>query len=168
MSPARGLGVVVGIAPLQYLSMSDRYLYHLTLNSGHTRKSYRAEISDDALRVCAELISQIEAEPGMRVEMPGPLGYEITGLISGQCMSAQVFAVGQELPLVSIAIAARERCGAALWQQLGGEEGKQPDAPWLAAKLEIGLATLDPAMHWLGDFERCLGWAFLESLVDNG
>ena len=47
-----------------------QYLYHLTLATGHARKSYRSEISDDALRVCAELIRQIRERPLAPIPMP--------------------------------------------------------------------------------------------------
>ena len=139
----------------------ERYLYHLTLTTGHARKSYRSEISDEALAVCAELIERINARPLAPIEMPGPPGYVIVGEMAGPCGVAQVFTTHGEQPLITIGIATRERCGITPWQLLGGK-GEQPRAPWLAVKIEPGIAN-DPAMHWLGDFERCLGWAFIES-----
>jgi len=133
------------------------------MTTGHARKSYRSEISDDALRVCAELIEQIRERPLAPHKMPGPPGYEIVGDLSGPCGVVQVFRAGMEQPLVTIGIASRERCGITPWELLGGI-GPQPRAPWLAVKIGEGLIG-DPAMHWLGDFERCLGWAFLDSLA---
>lgn len=147
--------------------VDQTYLYHLTLDTGHARKSYRSEISDDALRLCAELVERIKQSPGIPLTLPGPPGYTISALISGQCMSAQVFADANELPLISFAVAARERCGAAIWKKLGGPDGKQPDAPWLAVRLEVGIVSSMAATEWLGDFERCVGWAFLESRAAN-
>lgn len=141
--------------------MTNSYLYHVTVTSGHARKSYRSEISPDALAVCAELIHQIRERPLTPIPMPGPAGYEIVGSLDGPCGLAQVFAVGKEQPLVTMGIASRERCGIDPWKLLGGK-GPQPRAPWLAVKVEVGIID-DSAMHWLGDFERCLGWAFIDA-----
>lgn len=38
----------------------------------------------------------------------------------------------------------------------------QPDAPWCAVRLELGILADLPAAEWLGDFERCLAWTWLE------
>lgn len=39
-----------------------------------------------------------------------------------------------------------------------------PGEPWCAVRLEPGIALYPETAHWLGDFERCLAWAWLERL----
>jgi hypothetical protein len=38
--------------------MSERYLRHVTLSTGHSRDSYRNEVPDDVVAVCRQLIDQ--------------------------------------------------------------------------------------------------------------
>jgi hypothetical protein len=144
--------------------MSDeRYIYHVTVTTGHARRSHRKEITPEALEIISTLLQQLESAQGQRVTVPGPSGYEISGRVSGHCMTAKVFKRGSFDALVSIAIADRERCGAALWNEVGNNK-PQPDAPWLAVRLEGALTTDLDESAWLGDFERCLAWAFIDSL----
>ena len=143
-----------------------KYLYHLTITTGHARKSLRTEISDDALAVCSDLIAALRTAPGTRIEMPGPPGYEISARIEGRCMSAQIYAVGEPNPVVRLGIAASERCGSAIWRWLDSAVD-QPRAPWLAVTVEPAMMAHMDCSLWLGDFERCLGWAFLDLLEAN-
>ncbi len=39
---------------------------------------------------------------------------------------------------------------------------EQPDAPWCVALLLPALATDHGAQAWLGDFERCAAWGWME------
>jgi hypothetical protein len=53
---------------------------------------------------------------------------------------------------------------AALWKQTQGE-GSEPTGPWLAVRLLLGAlhCTTDQVMM-LGDAERCVAWAIIETL----
>ena len=145
--------------------MPDRYLYHVTLQTGHSRKSYRSEVSDDAIAFCRELLKRIDS--GERVEIP-PGGYFLSGRLGGKCASFSVYA-GSEL-LVAFGVAENERCGAALWRGLHNTEGlptttkpeQQPRAPWCGVALAEGLTLHLDAGNWIADFERVIAWAFLE------
>lgn len=77
--------------------------------------------------------------------------------------------------LVTMAVAMRPRQGAGLWRTLhnllGGampplvtDPATQPPAPWLAVALHLPalLPAPHPALHWLGDAERCIAWAWIE------
>src|SRR3990167_4628984 len=144
--------------------MTDRYLYHVTLQTGHTRKSYRSEVSAEAIAFCRDLLERINA--GERVEIP-PGGYFVSGRISGKCASFSVYAGGDLI--VAFGVAENERCGAQLWRGLHNAEGlsfvtdpgRQPGAPWIGVALSEALTLHPQAADFLGDFERCLSWAFL-------
>ena len=41
------------------------------------------------------------------------------------------------------------------------DQHRSPEPPWVAAALEPSATHYRDAMAWLGDFERCLGWAWL-------
>jgi hypothetical protein len=76
------------------------------------------------------------------------------------------------MPVITIGIAAKSRCSAKLWQMLHNHAmpgipvktdiNAPPSAPWCAARIEGGLAHYPGAAAWLGDFERCLAWAWIE------
>ena len=72
--------------------------------------------------------------------------------------------------LISMGIAGRARCGAEIWRTLHQvaalpcvtSPDHQPRAPWCGIVLEPALSRHPKAAKWLGDFERCLAWAWLE------
>lgn len=57
--------------------------------------------------------------------------------------------------------------GTRLWKILGGT-GNQPSLPWCGVKIEptLVLAHLHTAdgVSWMGDFERCVAWAWIDSV----
>lgn len=158
--------------------MRDRYIRHITLTTGHSRDSYRSEVSDAAVAVCRDLIARITAgavaEP---VQIPGVGEYYLSGRASGRCLLATVWSgrhapslhdPAVPAPLCTIGIASHSRCGASLWQMLHqhGETpvvtdpNRCPPEPWVAVALDAGIIEHQATAHWLGDFERCLAWAW--------
>lgn len=148
------------------------YIEHITLDTGHTRRSLRAEVADEAISACRELIERIRA--GQEAAIPGTTAM-LTGTAEGRCMIATVWHSADRSPLVTIGVAQHSRCGARLWRLLHAEAARPagmrplatagrpcPAEPWVAARLEIGLALHATEAEWLGDFERCLGWAWLQ------
>lgn len=122
--------------------------------------------------MCADMIARITAgkvsEPA---PIPGTQGYSLAGRASGKCMVATVWADGPPSEVVAtIGIALRSLCGAKLWRELHqwGETpvvtdpARCPQEPWIAAALDTGIVRHPDAAEWLGDFERCLAWAWLE------
>jgi len=152
--------------------MRTHYLHHVTLTTGDVTRTTRADVSDEALEVCAELLR--EALAGSRVPIPGVgHGFALAARVhGGRCVLAQVLADG--VPVVTFGVAAHSRCGASLWSDLHSD-GALPAAtagrpchpePWCAVRLERGAATPRgmQAMAWVGDFERCLAWAALSPI----
>ncbi|WP_458789296.1 hypothetical protein [Adonisia turfae] len=147
---------------------------HVTLTTGHLRQSPRREVADSIVAELRPLIDAIVA--GKTVPIPGLEGYSISGRSSGEdgagrCLSVIVWAERPEVePICTIGIAAHSRCGARLWRSLhevatlpaATDPGRQPAAPWVAAALQAGLDRHLEAASWLGDFERCLAWTWIE------
>lgn len=147
------------------------YIRHITLTTGDTRDSHREEISDEALAVCRGLIDRIMAgEVSEPAPIPGFAGYSLSGRASSRCLVATVWADGPPSEIVAtIGIAAHSKCGASLWRELHrwgqtpvvtGPHHCPPE-PWVAAALDAGIVRHMDAAHWLGDFERCLAWAWV-------
>jgi len=110
----------------------------------------------------------------------------LTAAAEGDALIATVWAdeapgaPGTPAPLTTIGVAASDDGAARLWRllhesatkapgvpPLATDPGRPPAAPWCAARIDVGLlvlprATQMAAMGWMGDFERCVGWAWIE------
>lgn len=152
--------------------MRIRHIEHLTLQTGHQRRSYRDEVGDDIIAMLRPLLERVAA--GERVEVPGavePRGCTMTGAI-GRSRSLLLTVSGPAYegrsetpilpPLATIGIAPDSLASAALWREWrGGErDDRTPRAPWCAVDLWPGLALHPGAAEWLGDYERCCAWAW--------
>lgn len=153
--------------------MRDRYLQHVTLSTGHTRRSYREEVTDEALAAVSALLARALA--GERVPLP-VLDPPCVLLAEsrGQALLATIAVAESAARLVTLGVAARSTAGAGLWRQLHQhatepvktDPRRPPPEPWVAARIEPGVATLPPErvpdlMMQLADLERVIAWAFL-------
>lgn len=142
---------------------------HYTLNTGHSRFSPRDEVSIEVIAACRPWI-----ETG-RHTLPVP-GWSLQ---TGQLERGLICTLWHSgVPAVTFAIAASEQYSDAIWSEfekfyltitdLPGHRAadwkspKKPSpAPWVAAVIVSPLHSTD---SWIGDFERCVAWAFMESL----
>ncbi len=143
------------------------YIWHVTLQSGHSRRSMRSEIDDGVIDELAPLLESDGERP-----MPRIAGRRLRITRSGRTLLATVFA--GSAPICTIGVAGRSRGAARLWQALhdGAHElathaDDQPAAPWCAARLEVGLVMYPEDATWLGDFERCLAWTWIERFCES-
>lgn len=93
---------------------------------------------------------------GLVVTVYGPLGPHTPGKPHG----------GATTPLVTVGVAQRSRHGQPLWESLVNafgcaDETEKPAEPWCAVALHPGLSAYPDASDWLGDFERCIAWAWI-------
>lgn len=71
--------------------------------------------------------------------------------------------------LATIGVATHSRCGSHLWRELHDMPGwpaatdraECPPEPWCGVQLEYAIALQSDTAAWLGDFERCLAWAWV-------
>lgn len=146
--------------------MTDRYIWHVTLQTGHTRQSWRHEISPELMPIITALLNTALADDG-GVVLPGEPACRLIATAEGKCLVATVQAA-DDTPLVTFGVAAHARCGAGLWRCMTeipthlSPMPERPQAPWCAANLMHGLGVYPSAAHWLGDLERCIAWAWIE------
>lgn len=134
------------------------HLHHLTLTTGHSRRSSSSEVWQETREQLLPLIR--EALDGGRPEIMD--GYALTGTARGR--QASTWTVhGAEGPLVTMLVCRRGKC-VRDWEAIGGI-GPQPQHPYCAVRLEPALAVHADAAHWLGDFERSVAWTWLEDLT---
>ena len=157
-------------------------LWHYTANSGHVAETSRDEVDQ---RVVARLLPIIDAqegdlpEAGFGIDIMTPLdehGHRLPG-----AAFFQIQPQGERMPKTPYVMAVccwRADREAGAWQQFRqiAEIGaaalpnrpatlaEPPDIPWLAVNV-LPAAMLLPAadIPVLGDLERCLAWALIES-----
>ena len=149
----------------------SRYLHHVTLTTGHTRRTWRHEIEPDLMPTLIALV-RAACEPG-GAPIPGvepPCRLLIDD--RGRCARATVATIDTEDPIITFGIATHSRCGARLWRELHETvmpvqtvADEWPVEPWCAVRLDPG-ATLymppHPLLPVLADLERCVAWAWME------
>lgn len=145
------------------------YLNHITLSTGHTRRSPRAEVTDDTIKALQPWL-QAALDHQDDYPLPGPLGARDGFVMSASIKDgALICGVGhmQTGPLVTFGVAARSRQSGELWAWLCAQYGSAdaltaPKAPWCAVALHPSYLRQAGASAWIGDFERCVAWTWLE------
>lgn len=159
-------------------TMASPYITHITLTTGHVRRSPRDEVGDDILGVLHPWLAEMLAS-GVRQALPVPAlshysssaAVEHGGLVctvwgpAGPHLARRPHA-GEVVPLITLVVAQRSRQGPDLWAlmlaQYGGQTGLQrPAEPWCAVAIHPTLTLYPDTVEWLGDFERCLAWAWI-------
>lgn len=148
------------------------HLNHITLQTGHTRKSDRSELSTQVLAYCTDLITQCLLNPDKKIAIDNLDGYFFSaGNIGANSLFGTVWhGQKQPVPLVTLIIAKKSRNATKLWQELHRhcvapavtDINNAPQVPWCAVSLTPMAGDYADALGWLGDFERCLAWAWVD------
>lgn len=126
---------------------------------------------------------------GEHAPLPGdlqPPGCTLTVGATGRCIAVTVWgptlsrdavadAPSGPVPIAEVGIAVHSRCGARLWRSLhdlaertgapvATDRHRCPPEPWVAALLYPSGMIYRDAVHWLGDLECRLAWAWLEEI----
>jgi hypothetical protein len=124
-------------------------LIHITLNSGDARISPRSEVRDDIVEMLKPIVDADGGEvAGLHVTME----------------AARVFTLGWQADDPAVRCYLAKQPDPALWKQTGGQ-GSEPTGPWLAVRLlPAALRCTTDQVMMLGDAERCVAWAIIETL----
>lgn len=137
------------------------YLNHLTVTTGHSRRSYRHEVPDRALDMLAPVVRA--AMDGARAPIPGPepLTLRIPRHNANAMMA--VFDLGGR-SVAAMGVARTSKASATLWPLMGAPAGVAcPAAPWIAVTLTPNLLDAPPRVaRVLGDLERIVAWTWME------
>lgn len=154
------------------------YLNHITLSTGHNARTSRADVSPTVTQLLANwLPGIINSERAHALLIPELSHFSVQAFVQegglvvtvsapvGPHQQGQPFA-GKTMPLVTFGVAQRSRQGALLWDMLTSAFGsvaglQQPGTPWCAVAVHPSIAAYDGPVDWLGDFERCVAWAWL-------
>jgi hypothetical protein len=148
---------------------TDRYIWHVVLPYGLTRRSRKGDIASQDLAAASALLDaaltseRLADDPGTPLPIPG---YRIHTIYRGRCLMVRVSHDDGTL-LAIMGIADHQRCGAKIWRLLNEIpstlEGSPelPQQPWSAVRLMPGMDIYPDAAQWLGDLERRLAWAWI-------
>lgn len=143
-------------------------MIHVTLNTRDSRVSPRDEVSPSVRAMLRPLLAD-----GLH-PLPGPLGYDLAITTIGAALIATVYRRNDNAPLVMIGVAADFSGSPELWAALVDLLASAPAAsvhgadaplerptetPWCGA---VVLFPTRREAEWLGDFERCLAWAWVD------
>lgn len=144
------------------------YLNHITLSTGHIRRSPRAEVSNGVIQALSPWLQQGLAHDGP-YPLPGPLGKEgyQAGLSVEHGALLCTLSVDPANPLVTFGVATRSRQSGELWAMMCAQFGSAdaltaPGTPWCAVALHPAFVTHPEIAEWAGDFERCIAWTWIE------
>ncbi len=155
------------------------YIQHLTLSSGHSRRIEPGEVSGQTLALVGPWLETLIASGG-KLSLPRSdlsRRYCASATIERGALLMTVFVRDRTgmAPLVTFGVAKRRRHGDVLWPYFIDPQTAQtmfatsvkrgvqrPAEPWCAVLIHLTLALADPsASAWLGDFERCVAWAWV-------
>lgn len=154
--------------------MTALALDHLTLNTGHSRRSPRDEVTPETLQLLAPLVrfrggrlpgGYREYRVTIVAETPGEAAFTVQRVRDNAplvtcfvCWDRARATPLWDIVLAQIPVLARDFPPGFLPATL---PPRPVHVPWLAT-LAWPTLLLDPdAAFWLGDFERCLAWALI-------
>lgn len=130
---------------------------HYTITTGHSRFSPRDEVGLDIIKLLQPMLT-----PGKH-PIPGKEGYTAEVLTEGRSLLCTVW--DNDRPCVTFGVAPDRESSDLLWPALiklsEGVTPVCPSPPWVA----VAIVLIGPSeVGWLGDFERCLAWAWVDKI----
>jgi hypothetical protein len=124
-------------------------LVHVTLNTGGSRASARAEVTDDKMAMIKPMVAA---------------GDGVFGGLHIRFESTEVFTLSWQADVPAVRCYLARRQNNALWMRAGGQSD-EPAAPWLAVRFLAGsLQCTTEQFLMLGNAARCAAWALIETL----
>lgn len=158
--------------------MKSPYINHITLSTGHTRRSPRNEVGDEPLRLLVPWLNDmLVGQIPLPLPVPNLYHYSASATVDGGGLVCTIWGpagphtpglpyAGEAIPIITLGVAQRSRHGEDLWARMVANFGaaasaKCPSEPWCAVALHPGMAMYPDSSEWLGDLERCIAWAWI-------
>jgi len=157
--------------------MSNNYINHITLTTGHNARTSRADVADEVLALVAPWLQSI-VNTGQKhpLTVPSLSHFSAIAFVQDGGLLVTVYGpsgphesgkpANADIPLVTFGVAQRSRHAEPLWaMMLASYEHapgiKQPSTPWCAAIVYPSVMAHKSTLSWLADFERCCSWAWI-------
>lgn len=147
------------------------YINHVTLNTGHIRKSYPNEVSKDIYFILRRLSKEMLSENGAEIID----GYRaVAKYAEGHGLLITLY-TKDNVPILTSAFV-KETDDDYIWEilhehypgPLATKSKNPPEKPYIADRLEIGAMLHMDALEWTGDFSRCMGWIYVDEKAIRG
>lgn len=153
------------------------YITHITLSTGHTSRIKAGDVSGETLaRVSPWLLTLVDAGRAMPLPVSSLREYTahaavqdgaLVLTVSGPTITDAGQVQNMRPPVVTIGVAKKSR-HAHLWRLMTTGQHmpqpapgiKPPETPWCAVSIWPSSVLCTDAFEWLGDFERCVAWAW--------
>ncbi|NNV07147.1 hypothetical protein ETC03_12225 [Geobacillus sp. MMMUD3] len=140
----------------------SKYINHITLNTGHVRKTFSSEVNKSIYFILSRMRKEIFSVGTEIVD-----GYTAKGTEEKGNGSIITVYDRQGVPIITTGIAKHKH--STIWKllhqtttmPLQTDPSSPPEAPYVADRLEIGALMNMDAMSWTGDFSRCMAWIYL-------
>lgn len=143
------------------------FLTHATVDSGHSKRSYRNEVDDEIVELLKTWLPDLFA---------GKLRGVIDDYYAVRCDWYNSKSVGftvsrmdaemQATEIVKFSVCRHSKRAKPSWEFVGGK-GTPPPVPFVAATIYSNNLIVDDlaSIAAIADFERCLAWAWMESHI---
>ena len=144
-----------------------QYINHYTVTTQHNRQSYKNEIDSEVLAQVSDWLKQLTSGT-QRIQMfPDQPFYIELDYMDHYSMSCVVTLNHTEA--LNIVVCLDPEHAQPTWEKFISLEKHKVAAPYVVAaltfpgNLKFMLDVMQSGLlHWVGDFERCLAWAFAE------
>ncbi|MGV7078513.1 hypothetical protein ACWA5Z_06865 [Testudinibacter sp. P80/BLE/0925] len=142
------------------------YIDHITVNTGHRRKSPRSEVAKEILPMLKTWIKDMLGgiARGINDQYLCKIGRHNAKMCEFLICRTDEMMAEQEIAKAVLCTHSREKAKA--WRMAGGH-GTPPEVPFLAVKLNNKAHVTAEETNWLGDFERCIAWAYIDYHADK-
>jgi len=138
-----------------------QYINHVTLNTGHTRKSYPNEVNRDIYFILNR-VKNDAFNQGAKI-------FDKYTLKGTKLEYGAIFTLYGKNDIPILTTASTRKKDQELWNLLHEtatlplftKKGFQATAPYIVDRLELGFVTDISASEWTGDMTKCLGWITL-------
>jgi hypothetical protein len=138
------------------------YINHITLNTGHIRRSYANEIDKGIYFILRRLLKDSLQPGGTKMSE----SYILKTTQTPTATIATIFDIENVPMLTTMCSTSTDRD---IWEALhdtstsplATDRSKLPQVPYIADRLEVGATLHLDALRWTGDFSQCFGWMCL-------
>lgn len=136
---------------------------HITLNSGNIRKTYSEEIDKELFFIINRIYTESFNKDGAVLLNKYKLK---STAVNGHGLISTIFDLNG-MPILTTAVVNEQ--GSEMWEilhtstslPLQTKVNEPPELPYVADRIEPGVALNMSAMKWTGDFSKCLAWIHL-------
>lgn len=139
------------------------YINHITLNTGHIRKTTPNEVNKEIYFILNRIYKESFSKNGAKI-------FDKYVVKSTNSDIGVIFTLFDEqgIPIITSGISKNDYKGE-LWKMLHEttempmktSPNQKPALPYIADRLEFGAMFHMNALQWTGDFSKCMGWITL-------